>query len=71
MTLSVLFSIMMMPLSSSKPWNGDSESSSFRWLPRKLEVCFNRFFISGEQFDFLGFTYRLGKNSKGAPQGLA
>jgi group II intron reverse transcriptase/maturase len=29
---------------------------------------FNRFFIGGEQFDFLGFTYRWGKNSKGAPQ---
>jgi len=29
---------------------------------------FNRFFIGGEQFDFLGFTYRWGKNTKGAPQ---
>jgi len=29
---------------------------------------FNRFFVGGEKFDFLGFTYRWGKNSKGNPQ---
>jgi group II intron reverse transcriptase/maturase len=29
---------------------------------------FNRFFVGGEKFDFLGFTYRWGKNTKSAPQ---
>jgi len=29
---------------------------------------FNRFFVQGEKFDFLGFTFRWSKNSKGSPQ---
>ncbi|MEW6709546.1 MAG: group II intron reverse transcriptase/maturase [Candidatus Riflebacteria bacterium] len=29
---------------------------------------FNRFFVGGEKFDFLGFTFRWSKNSKGNPQ---
>lgn len=32
------------------------------------KIRFSRFEIGGEQFDFLGFTYRWGKNSKNAPQ---
>jgi group II intron reverse transcriptase/maturase len=33
---------------------------------RKLR--FSRFVIGGESFDFLGFTFRWGRNRKGAPQ---